>query len=129
MRARQMYSRVGIEADLPEIEDARLATKAVLQTLRDRLTPEEARQAMAQLPRELKALWEAGELEDRRPLKLRRLEFYELVKERAGLPTMRTAQLATDAVFAALKEQLSDGEADDIVAQLPRDLKFVWTHA
>lgn len=129
MRAQQMYSRMGIEADLPAVEDARLATKAVLQTLRDRLTPAEARQAMAQLPRELKQLWVAGELQDRRPLKLHRREFYELIRERAELPTMRKAELATDAVFAALKEQLSDGEADDIVAQLPRDLKFVWTQA
>lgn len=103
MRARQMYSRVGIEADLPAIEDARLATKAVLQTLRDRLTPEEARQAMAQLPGELKELWAAGELEERRPLKLHRREFCELVKERAELPTIKTAELATRAVFAALK--------------------------
>jgi hypothetical protein len=32
-------------------------------------------------------------------------------------------------VFAALKEQLSGGEADDVLAQLPRDLKDVWEDA
>jgi uncharacterized protein (DUF2267 family) len=47
----------------------------------------------------------------------------------AQLPSLRTAELATDAVFAALKDQLSDGESDDIVAQLPRDLKRVWGQA
>jgi uncharacterized protein (DUF2267 family) len=34
-----------------------------------------------------------------------------------------------DAVFAALKEQLSHGESDDIQSQLPMDLKGVWARA
>jgi uncharacterized protein (DUF2267 family) len=37
--------------------------------------------------------------------------------------------MVTDAVFAGLKEQLSPGEADDIIAQLPRDLKTLWVRA
>jgi uncharacterized protein (DUF2267 family) len=32
-------------------------------------------------------------------------------------------------VFATLKTQLSPGEADDILGQLPRDLKTVWEEA
>jgi len=32
-------------------------------------------------------------------------------------------------VFAALKAQLSPGEADDVRAQLPRDLQHVWEDA
>ena len=129
MKARHMYSRVGIEADLATMADARQATKAVLQTLRDRLTPDEARQAAAQLPAELKRLWASDEQPARRPLKLHRREFYDRVKQAADLPTLRKAELVTDAVFAALKEQLSEGEADDILTQLPRDLKYVWVHA
>ncbi len=129
MKARHVYSRVAIEADLETMDDARQATKAVLQTLRDRLTPDEARQAAAQLPAELKRLWTPGERAARRPLKLHRREFYDRVKRAADLPTLRKAELATDAVFAALKEQLSAGEADDILTQLPRDLKYVWVHA
>lgn len=129
MRPRQMYSRVGIEADLPTIDDARTATRAVLQTLRDRLTKEEASQAAAQLPRELKRMWQSGEITGRRPLKLHRRDFYETVMTRGALTTVRKAELATDAVFAALKDQLSDGEADDIVSQLPRDLKSIWRQA
>jgi uncharacterized protein (DUF2267 family) len=35
----------------------------------------------------------------------------------------------TLAVFAALKEQLSPGEADDVYAQLPKDLKELWAEA
>ena len=33
------------------------------------------------------------------------------------------------AVFSALKTQLSEGEAEDVVAQLPKDLKELWVEA
>jgi uncharacterized protein (DUF2267 family) len=129
MRARQMYARVSVEAGLDTLEESRHATAAVLQALRDRLTPEEARQAAAQLPVELKALWLGGPRPPEHPLKLHRPEFVERVRVAAGLPTTRQAEMVVDAVFAALKDQLSGGEADDIMAQLPRDLKSQWARA
>jgi uncharacterized protein (DUF2267 family) len=101
----------------------------VLHTLRDRLTPEEADQAVAQLPRELKLVWEEGDRVDRKPTKLRRTEFYDRVQREAGLASVREARFLTIAVFAALKEQLSPGEAGDVLSQLPRDLKEVWEKA
>ena len=124
MRARQMYSRVGIEAGLDTLEESRRATAAVFHALRDRLTPQEASHAAAQLPRELKALWGSGHPALDRPLRLHRPEFLERVRLEGGLVSTLQAEQATDAVFAALKDQLSEGEADDIVAQLPRDLKW-----
>jgi uncharacterized protein (DUF2267 family) len=129
MQARQMYARVSVEAGLETLEDSRRATAAVLQALRDRLTPDEARQAAAQLPGELKTLWASGPAPLGRPLKVHRREFLERVRVDAGLTTAAQAALVTDAVFAALKEQLSDGEAGDIVAQLPADLKRQWARA
>jgi uncharacterized protein (DUF2267 family) len=51
------------------------------------------------------------------------------VKHEAGLRSGDAARRLTGAVFAALKAQLSPGEADDVLAQLPRDLKTVWTAA
>lgn len=129
MRPRQMYSRVGVEAELDTLEESRRATAAVLHALRDRLTPDEAAQAAAQLPRELKALWGSGHPALGRPNKLHRPEFLERVRLEAGLTSTAQAEHVTDAVFAALKDQLSDGEADDIMAQLPRDLKRQWARA
>jgi uncharacterized protein (DUF2267 family) len=64
-----------------------------------------------------------------RPRKLHRREFLERVRVEAGLASTAQAEQVTDAVFAALKEQLSEGEADDIMAQLPRDLKRQWARA
>jgi uncharacterized protein (DUF2267 family) len=43
-----------------------------------------------------------------------------------GQPAGHTLTLA---VFGALKAQLSPGEADDVLAQLPKDLKEVWVEA
>ena len=33
------------------------------------------------------------------------------------------------AVFAVLKAQLSEGEAEDVLTQLPKDLKELWVAA
>ena len=46
-----------------------------------------------------------------------------------GIFPIIEARFLTIAVFAALKEQLSSGEADDVLAELPRDLKDVWEDA
>jgi uncharacterized protein (DUF2267 family) len=110
-------------------ETAKRATAAVLHALRDRLTPEEADQAAAQLPTDLKEVWAEGDSADRRPVKMDREEFCERVRWEARLPSMREARWMTLAVFAALKEQISPGEAEDVFAQLPKDLKEMWAEA
>ena len=128
MRPRTVYSRVSVEADFESLARSRHATGVVLRALRDRLTPEEGRQAVAQLPGELKALWRADET-PAEPVKMHRRQFVERVRREAGLPSARRAEILVDAVFAALKEQISRGEAGDIAAQLPADLKGVWARA
>ncbi len=120
------YRRVLEETGQANREAAKRVTAAVLHALRDRLTPEEADQVAAQLPRELKTVWEAGGAPGRRPVKMHRKEFYERVKAEAGLASLRESRWYTIAVFAALKAQLSPGEAEDVWAQLPKDLKELW---
>ena len=129
MTAQSFYRTVMETSGDERREMAKRATAAVFHALRDRLTVEEADQAAAQLPRPLKLLWREGEANGRRPVKLHRKEFYERVRHEAGLASDREARVLTQAVFAALKEQLSPGEADDVLAQLPRDLKSVWEDA
>ena len=128
MKPRAMYSRISIEADLDSLAKSRQATGVVLRALRDRLTPEEGGHAVAQLPRELKMLWRADAAPDL-PVRMHRREFVDRVRREAGLSSRRRAEMLVDAVFGALKEQLSPGEADDIQAQLPTDLKSVWARA
>jgi uncharacterized protein (DUF2267 family) len=129
MDANSFYRKVKTQAARPSLDDARRVTGAVFHALRDRLTPREADQAAAQLPRPLKLEWWRGDVYDRRPVKMHRREFYGRVQREAGLATELEARRATVAVFAALKGQLSLGEADDVASQLPKDLKKVWEGA
>jgi uncharacterized protein (DUF2267 family) len=110
-------------------EEAKRVTAAVFHALRDRLTPEEADQLAAQLPRELQEVWRAGERAGRKPEKLHRPAFYQRVMKEAQLSSIRQARWMTLAVLGALKESLSPGEAEDILAQLPKDLKELWVEA
>ena len=123
------YRKVIDETGQTNREAVKRGSAVVLRALRDRLTPGEARQAAAQLPRELKTVWSVGESAKRKPVKMHRRDFYDRVKREAALKSLREARFLTIAVFAALKEQLSPGEADDVLAQLPRDLKEVWEEA
>ena len=110
-------------------ERAKRATAAVFHALRDRLTAGESDQVVAQLPAGLKEVWRAGEKAERRPAKLHRAEFFERVKAERGAESTQEVRWVTLAEFAALKEQLSPGEAEDVLAQLPKDLKEVWAEA
>jgi uncharacterized protein (DUF2267 family) len=123
---RQVMEALGAQKDE---ELTRRATAAVFHALRDRLTPEEADQVLAQLPGELKEVWQGGEQPDRRPLRMHRDEFYERVRQETGVESRRDARWLTLAVFRTLQRQLSPGEAADVLAQLPADLKEVWTEA
>jgi uncharacterized protein (DUF2267 family) len=123
------YRMVRERVDGLGIEESKRVTGVVLRALRDRLTWEEAEQVAAQLPQPLKEVWTLGDQPRRQPLKIRRDEFLQRVKHEAGLLSGDAARRLTEAVFAALKAQLSPGEADDVLAQLPRDLKALWTAA
>jgi uncharacterized protein (DUF2267 family) len=129
MTTLSFYRRVIDETGQTDRGVAKVGSAAVLHALRGRLLPTEAAQAVAQLPRALKEVWKAGDVPGRKPIKMNRPEFYERVRREAGLKTIREARFLTIGVFAALKEQLSPGEADDVCAQLPRDLKDVWEDA
>jgi uncharacterized protein (DUF2267 family) len=123
------YRRVVDETGGMDRAFAERGTAAVLRALRDRLTPEEARQVAAQLPRALRETWDTGAEWGVRPVKLHRRELYERVKADAALPSIRDARAMVVAVFTALKAQISPGEADDVAAQLPADLRELWAEA
>jgi uncharacterized protein (DUF2267 family) len=55
------------------------------------------------------------------------LSFYRRVIDETGQADREAAKVGSAA--EARKEQLSPGEADDVCAQLPRELKDVWEEA
>ncbi len=129
MNASNFYRIVMEESGDRDRDVVRRATAAVFHALRDRLTPEEADQAVAQLPTELQEIWLEGEAIDWQPMKMHADEFFDRVSHEARLGSREAGRLMTSAVFAALQDQLSRGESGDIEAQLPKDLKKVWTEA
>jgi uncharacterized protein (DUF2267 family) len=129
MNAGRFYSAVARSSHEQDGVAVKRVSAAVLRALRDRLTMDEADQVFAQLPRELKAVWGEGEEAERAPVKMDRAAFLERIMREAELPSLRQARWMTVAVFAALKEQVSPGEARDVMSQLPKDLKELWAEA
>jgi uncharacterized protein (DUF2267 family) len=109
-------------------------TFVVLQELRNRLTPEEVRHVSAQLPPELRRFWQEHDRPDRAVARTQRAEFLGRVRRWAALVDEAEAERAVRAVFGVLQQLLGsptgvEGEAWDIMSQLPKDLKKVWLAA
>ena len=109
-------------------------TFAVFQELRDRITPREALHVAAQLPKRLKMMWMSLEHPDRKVRRVSGEQFIWEVRRMAGLTDDEEAQRAVSAVFAGLQKLLSsptgqEGEAWDVMSQLPKDLKKLWADA
>jgi uncharacterized protein (DUF2267 family) len=108
-------------------------TFVVFGELRDRLSPDERRDVAAQLSTGLERLWSAGDI-GRAPNHVHRAEFLARVRYRAVLPDDGEAERAVRAVFACLQRALGsatgrEGEAWDVLSQLPKDLKTLWLDA
>jgi uncharacterized protein (DUF2267 family) len=109
-------------------------TFAVFQELRDRLTRREASDIDAQLSAGLKSMWEFLDRPGRHVRKLHEPEFIGEVRLIASLRDEVEAERAVVVVFATLQELLGsptgmEGEAWDVMSQLPKDLKKLWLGA
>lgn len=109
------------------LQEAYAATRAVLHALRDRISTDEAAQLSAQLPMLLRGLFYEGWDPKGSASKERHLEAFlaHIKSELHGHPNLAPEQAAS-AVFAVLAEHVSEGEVDDIVASLPRQLRGLW---
>lgn len=103
-------------------DEAERATHATLETLAERLTAGEAQDAASQLPKGLKDLLLRSSKPEAERFNLQ--EFERRVASRGGLSAAE-ADAAIRAVMATLREALSEGEFDDIMAQLPREFEAV----
>jgi uncharacterized protein (DUF2267 family) len=120
-----------------EIEDNRSTLriiKAVLHSLRDRLTAFEAKDLVAQLPMLLKAVWCDGWIPGKIPDKsikkkedlFERVLYSSEIVPLKDLENVEDAKKAVIAIFSVLKRHLSQGEIDDIATQFPEDIKVLW---
>jgi uncharacterized protein (DUF2267 family) len=110
----EFMTKVGQRADV-SLEAADALTSATLQTLAERISGGEAADLAAQLPKELQPHLRGAE-EQAQGFDVD--EFVRRVAERAGTDTDR-AEVGIRAVFDTLRETVTAGEIDDIMAQLP----------
>jgi len=106
---------------------------AVFQELHDRLTSKEAADAGAQMPHRVKSLWASFESPGSEVKRIHKAEFVRKVSELAEISESEAAH-AVRVVFGTLQALLKsptgqEGEAWDILSQLPKDLKKIWLSA
>ncbi len=105
---------------------AEQAIQSVLCVMEQRLMSDEARHMEAQLPRKVVALMERCPKHQDKPYrKFGRSEFLGMVSEDLGVD-MQEAERITCAVLGTVREHISEGEAMDVLGQLPRELRTLW---
>lgn len=104
------------------------AMRAVLHTLRDRLTVEESSDLAAQLPMMIRGMYYEGWNPSDTPVKIRdRDEFMEYMRDQLGVAVNDLpADDALEAVLLSLHQRISPGELQDIHRMLPEDLQHLW---
>lgn len=111
-------------ANISTSEESEALCKVVFVLLSSRLTENESRDLRAQLPSELKEMWKVEE--GKGVTKFHKREILERIMHDGNLNNLEIAEKAARGVFKVLKEQISEGEAKDVAAQLPKDLKEMW---
>jgi uncharacterized protein (DUF2267 family) len=116
----ELSSELGAEDD----RAAYRALRAVLHTLRDRLTVEEAAQLAAQLPTMIRGIYYEGWKPSRVPMSYHDVDsFLARVAEEGMLAGETEASVAVAAVARLLRRHVSEGELDDVLAMLPETLR------
>lgn len=104
--------------------------RAVLTSLRDRLTVEEAADLAAQLPLLVRGIFYDGWKPAGKPVKIRSREaFLESIAEKIAQPGPVDAGRISTAVFNTLKKRISEGEIGDVRSNLPQDIQDLWAEA
>jgi uncharacterized protein (DUF2267 family) len=127
MQKEHFLRRVQQYANIETREMGERLCNVVLGLLSVRLTEEERRDLISQLPWGIKEMLKVGE--GKEVIKFHKDEFLERVMKEGQLENTEMAERAAKAVFKVLKEQITKGEADDVTAQLPKDLKEMWVSA
>src|SRR3954471_18262810 len=98
--------------------------RAYLQVLRDRLTIDEAAQLAAQFPHLLRGVFYEGFDPGHQPERIREREaFLARLAERAQLGDLGEAERAAVAATRVLRRHVAPGELDDVMAQLPAEIR------
>lgn len=108
-------------------QQAYLALRAVLHTLRDRIPLDEAAQLSAQMPMLIRGLFYEGWDPSREPRKYRhKRDFLQQIHREAPALDPAILELAVTAVFGLLAAEISHGETEQVRALLPPEVRELW---
>ncbi|SEL95333.1 CBS domain-containing protein [Stigmatella aurantiaca] len=127
-RAAQTYAFFlrDLEAKGLERKLAEQAIQAVLCVMERRLMSDESRHMEAQLPRKVVALVKrCSEHQDLPYEKFGREEFLHRVTAHLGISADEAERISC-AVLSTVREHLTPGEAEDVLGQLPFELRTLW---
>lgn len=104
------------------------AMRAVLHTLRDRLTVEQSTHLAAQLPMMLRGMFYDGWNPSEMPVKIRdREKFMDYIRDQLGdVSNDIPADQALNAVLTTLQRHVSPGQLEDIQLMMPEELQHLW---
>ena len=120
MQTQEFLGQVQNKAGLATLGEAMRATRATLETLAERLGPDETRHLAAQLPHEIQLfLADAGMA---MPERFSSNEFLLRVCAREGIDLPESTHHAR-AVIDVLTEAVSPGDIDDVLERLPDDYR------
>jgi uncharacterized protein (DUF2267 family) len=111
----------------PDRQRAYHALRAVLHTLRDRLTVEEAAHLSAQLPLLIRGIYFEGWHPAHKPTKERaKEEFLEKVAARLQGVEPMNPETATRSVLEVVQRNVDPAEVEHVKHMLPRSLQALW---
>lgn len=120
---RDMAFELGTEDEA----EAYRALRAVLHTLRDRLTVDEAAQLAAQLPLLVRGVFYDGWDPSRTPARYHDAPgFLDRVRAEARLAGHTEASYAVSAAARVLRTHVSEGELNDVTAVLPEPIRSLF---
>jgi uncharacterized protein (DUF2267 family) len=97
--------------------------RAFLQTMRDRLTVDQAAELGAQLPMLVRGIYYEAWDPSRLPVKMKAEEFVGTFIDRAVLPAEREPLAAMKAAAGVLRRHVTEGETEDVLASLPLEIR------
>jgi len=125
-KAHIWLKEIAEELGVDDRQYAYRALRAVLHTLRDRLTVDVAAKLAAQLPTLIRGIYYEDWDPSRTPLPLRDVEgFLDHVLAEDGMAGETEASVAVTAVARVLRAHVSPGEIDHVLAVLPDEFRVL----